>query len=97
MPCGQLLDAVVACIQHIEIVLGIDGNADGLVKLSWLTSRRPPNRELLALRRELVDAVATRIGNVDVALVVDGNPSRSGELVGFGADCPPRRQQFTRG
>src|SRR5206468_2511818 len=84
-PCsraGELLDAVVACVRHVDVPAPVDRHAGGSLELSVARALAPPGGEEGAARVELLDAgrrrvrawvrvwIALRLRDVDVPAAV---------------------------
>ena len=82
---GEDLDAVVARVRHIEVVLVVEGNRGGPLELAVAVALRAPLHQWHARRREFLDTVVVGIRDVDAAIAAHGEAARSTELTGAGA------------
>src|ERR1043166_9533533 len=70
---GKHLDAVVAAVDHVEVVVAIAGQTSRPIELSWSRSRSTPHTYKVTLWVKHRNTVQPTIGNVGIALLVQGH------------------------
>ena len=77
---GELLDAIVGCLCHIEVAQWAKADSMGVIELTRLAAKGSPLLQKHTLACELLNAVVACVGDVDIAVYVDLDPVGSAEL-----------------
>ena len=83
----RTLDAVIARVNDVHVVIGVDRNPERPGELAWFRAAAArqresatPLRDEFAVRVELLNAMAVRVGGVEIALAIEGDAVDGEEL-----------------
>src|SRR6267378_8526575 len=82
---GELLDAVVEVVRHVEVLVAVEDHAGRAIELAVTATRRAPLADELARRAKFLDAVFALRADVDAALTIHGDGRWPDELPISGA------------
>src|SRR5262249_3463079 len=88
---GELLDAVVAVLDDVEVAPGAEGEIVGVRELAGLAALAAEMADEDAVAGEDLDAVVTGVGGVEQAVWAQGEGADAGELAGLAALAAPGR------
>ena len=78
----KLLYALVPCVGHVDVSLGVDADADRLEELAGIAAGAAKRAKRVALRVEFQDSLVASVRDPEIAVRINGNGTRAVELIG---------------
>src|SRR2546426_2646918 len=93
---GELLDAVVAPIGHVNVAWRVQSHPPGEVELTRAPARLAPLHDVLPIGGELLHPVVILVDDIELIVGVYGDSRRAVQLTSDAAEDTPLAQEVAR-